>query len=127
VNSGHETFVFPWKSGIAAMVDVGGLEAETIQYSEDGINFYPVAKLQNMPPAGGAYIPDQFADSGDGQGFTWGLCQIARGVPRNFIIRFECDLKQGTKKKVSVGNAKFFNSVWDVALDPGKFGLPAGD
>lgn len=125
LNSGHETFVFPWKNGIAALVGVAGKEANSIQFSEDGVNFEPVAGLQNLPPAAGAYIADQFTNSGDGQGFNWGLCHVARGAPRNFLIRFESDLKQGEKKKTSGRNARYFNTVWDVAIDPEKFGIPA--
>ena len=31
--------MFPWKSGIAAIVSLDGAEKNTIQYAPDGINF----------------------------------------------------------------------------------------
>jgi hypothetical protein len=38
----------------AAIVDWAGPEKDTVQYSEDGVNFYVVASLEDIPPAGGA-------------------------------------------------------------------------
>jgi hypothetical protein len=125
MNSGHEVWVFPWKKGIAALVDFAGPEAHTAQYSEDGINFYPLAALEDLPPAGGAYIPDKFSDNGDGQGFSWGLCHVGgRTVPRNFLIRFDCDLQQGQPKDVSWSKYSYYSTVRDVLFNPGKYGIP---
>ncbi|MBT3374089.1 MAG: family 43 glycosylhydrolase [Lentisphaerae bacterium] len=61
-NSGHEIWVWPWKSGVAAIVDWAGPEKDTVQYSENGVNFDVVAALEDVPPAGRAYIPDKFTD-----------------------------------------------------------------
>ena len=38
INSGHETALFPFKGGIAALVSRHGLEHNTIQYAPDGVN-----------------------------------------------------------------------------------------
>jgi hypothetical protein len=125
MNSGHEVWVFPWKTGIAALVDFAGPEAHTAQYSEDGINFYPMCALEDLPPAGGAYIPDKFADNKDGRGFSWGLCHVGgRAVPKNFLIRFDCDLERGKPKNVQWNQYRFYSTVRDVLYDPEQYGIP---
>ena len=50
-----------------------------------------------MPPiAPGPFLPDAFADNGDGRGFTWGLCHInpdgGGGMSESILARFDCDL-----------------------------------
>jgi hypothetical protein len=48
------------------------------------------------PVAPGPFVPDAFADNGDGRGFTWGLCHInpdGDGSAKHSILaRFDCDL-----------------------------------
>jgi hypothetical protein len=95
-NSGHEIWVWPWKSGVAAMIDWAGPEKNTIQYAEDGVNFEIVAALADIPPAGGAYIPDKFTNTKDGQGFTWGVSYIRSDW--DYLVRFECDLQRNKPK-----------------------------
>ena len=99
-NSGHEVWMWPYKSGVAAIIDWAGPEKGTIQYSKDGVNFEIVASLEDMPPAGGAYIPDKFKDPANGQGFTWGLCHYGR-TDWNFLLRFDCDLSRDSAKKLN--------------------------
>jgi hypothetical protein len=50
INSGHETSLFPFKTGLAALVSRHGLEHNTIQYSPDGVNF-EVASLTGLMPS----------------------------------------------------------------------------
>ena len=76
INSGHETCMFPFKDGLAALVALVGPEKNTIQWSPDGENFKVMSLIQVPPVAPGPYCPDAFSDSGDGRGFTWGLCHI---------------------------------------------------
>jgi hypothetical protein len=102
-NSGHEIWVWPYKSGVAAMIDWAGPEKNTIQYAEDGINFEIVASVGNIPPAGGAFIPDLFTNTKNGKGFIWGLCHHCEDW--DFIVRFDCDLMKGEEKN--------FDSVYD--------------
>ncbi len=122
-NSGHEVWVWPWKSGVAAMLDWAGPEKNTIQYAEDGLNFEVVASLEDIPQAGGAYIPDKFTDTKNGRGFTWGLCHYGRS-DWNFLLRFDCDLKRGVKKKLSWKYFPHYSTVRDVMADPKRFGVP---
>ena len=43
-----------------------------------------------------AYVPDAFADTGDGRGITWGLCHHTtagtRETKHSILARFDCDL-----------------------------------
>lgn len=97
INSGHETALFPFKEGIAALVSRHGLEHNTIQYAPDGVNFEVAAISSLFPIAPGAYVPDAFEDNGNGRGITWGLCHfrnigLAEGKSHSMLARFDCDL-----------------------------------
>lgn len=98
LNSGHETALFPFKEGIAAMVIRDGLEHNTIQYAPDGVNFRVATTASLMPIAAGPYVPDAFNNSGDGRGITWGLCHFTNGFERDkqhsIMARFDCDLSR---------------------------------
>lgn len=96
INSGHETGLFPFKDGVAALVSLNGPEMGTIQYSPDGINFEIAAMAQLLPIAPGPYIPNTFADDGNARGITWGLCHLnpngAGSKERSILARYDCDL-----------------------------------
>jgi len=97
INSGHETSLFPFKTGLAALVSRHGLEHNTIQYSPDGVNFEVAAITGLMPIAPGAFVPDAFLGDKDGRGITWGLCHFrnikrAQGKSHSMLARFDCDL-----------------------------------
>lgn len=99
INSGHETAMFPFKEGIAALVSRHGLEHNTIQYAPDGVNFKVAAITALLPIAPGAYVPDAYTDNGNGRGITWGLCHFRDvlklgGTSQSYSIlaRFDCDL-----------------------------------
>jgi hypothetical protein len=124
-NSGHEIWVWPWKDGIAAIVDWAGPEKGTVQYSEDGENFYVKASLEDIPPAGGAYIADKFDDPENGLGFNWGLAHYGRS-DWTFLVRFDCDLKQGNKKKLDWKQFPHYLVIRDVMRDPEVFGVAPG-
>jgi hypothetical protein len=100
-----------------------GPEKDTVQYSEDGVNFYVVASLEDIPPAGGAYIPDKFDDPENGQGFTWGLCHYGMS-DWNFLLRFECDLHRDSEKQLQWKYFRHYSTVRDVMVDPQRFGVP---
>lgn len=98
---GHESIVFPYRDGICAF-QTQGAEKDTIQFSTDGINFYPKAhgimaplfkKRVEFPSAGGIYRVGHFADieTQPGQGITWGLRNCAGGGWHH-LGRFDCDL-----------------------------------
>jgi len=84
---------------VAAIVDWAGPEKNTIQYAPDGINFEIVASVSDIPPAGGAYVPDLFSNTSDGQGFNWGLAYIKSGWQDwDYLVRFEADLHRDSVK-----------------------------
>ncbi|MGY6649330.1 glycoside hydrolase family 117 protein [Wenyingzhuangia sp. IMCC45574] len=97
INSGHETALFPFKEGVAAIVSRHGLEHNTIQYSPDGVNFEIASISSLFPIAPGGYIPDVFTNTDNGRGLTWGLCHfrdVGRpdGKSHSILARFDCDL-----------------------------------
>ncbi|WP_152286490.1 glycoside hydrolase family 117 protein [Flavicella marina] len=98
INSGHETTLFPFKGGIAALVIRDGNEHNTIQYAEDGINFDIASITELMPTAGGPFIPDAFTDTKDGRGITWGISHFTAvngwSTNHSILTRFDCDLSQ---------------------------------
>lgn len=98
INSGHETTLFPYKEGMAALVIQDGNEHHTIQYAPDGVNFDIAAISSFLPTAGGPYIPDAFTDTKDGRGITWGISHMTgageRGKSHSILMRFDCDLSQ---------------------------------
>lgn len=96
ITSGHETTLFPFKKGIAALVIKDGNEHNTIQYAEDGVNFELAAITALMPIAGGPFVADAFTNTKYGKGITWGICHdtYAGDNNENFsvLMRFDCDL-----------------------------------
>ncbi len=97
INSGHETCLFPFKNGLAAMCIHNGNEVNTIQYAEDWVNFEPVSNIDMGPIAAGPYIPDSFNDDGNGRGINWGLSHFTNAGtgPENrhsILARFDCSL-----------------------------------
>ncbi len=96
INSGHETTMFPFKEGMAALVIKDGNEHFTIQYAKDGVNFEIASIVELMPTASGPYIPDAFSNNGDGRGITWGISHLAPAYgwdpSVSILMRFDCDL-----------------------------------
>ncbi|UZO82296.1 glycoside hydrolase [Aquimarina sp. ERC-38] len=94
--SGHETTLFPFKQGIAALTIKDGNEHNTVQFAEDGVNFKIASMVELMPTAAGPYIPDAFTNTKDGRGITWGLAHFTavNGWSTNHanLVRFDCDL-----------------------------------
>lgn len=97
LNSGHEIGIFPYKKGFGAVVIRDGNERNTIQYSENGIDFY-IKAIVNMPPIGfGPYMPDSFTGEYS-EGITWGICHnkhLNRGIKNkgySILLRVDCDL-----------------------------------
>lgn len=99
INSGHETTLFPFKEGVAAIVQRDGMEHNTIQYAKDWVNFEIASITELLPIAAGPFIPDAFTDTKDGRGISWGLSHFINAGgdwARNHTIltRFDCDLSQ---------------------------------
>jgi hypothetical protein len=98
ISSGHETSLFPFKDGIAALVYKDGNEHNTVQFAKDGVNFEIAAITELMPYAAAPYVPDAFTDTKDGRGITWGLSHFialgGKGQFHSMLARFDCDLSQ---------------------------------
>jgi len=113
LNSGHETCLWPYREGIAALVSLDGPEKNTIQYAPDGLNFEMKALAQVPPVAPGPFVPDAFVDNGDGRGITWGLCHInpdgGGGMNESVLARFDCDLSRDVDRDLFKRNNLRFN------------------
>ena len=96
LNSGHETSLFPFREGVAALINKDGQEHNTIQYAQDWVNFEIAAITELMPYAASPYVPDAFTNTKDGRGITWGLAhfisQGGKGKSHSILVRFDCDL-----------------------------------
>lgn len=88
---GHECIIWPYRNGVCTFLSEGP-EANSIQFSADGINFYPVKHGLEKPEAGGCFRPGHFTDVDiePGKGITWGLSHVLGKW--NYLRRFECDL-----------------------------------
>ncbi len=96
IASGHETTLFPFREGIAALVIKDGNEHFTIQYAEDGVNFKIASIVELMPVAAGPYVADAFTHTEYGRGITWGLSHVTNATTwatnHAVLLRFDCDL-----------------------------------
>jgi beta-xylosidase len=89
LDSGHEICVWPHGSGVACLVCNVGPQGNTLQFSENGVDFARVLDAVS-PTAPGPFRADQFRD-GDGPGIKWGLSMEHH--PRwPYLVRFDCDL-----------------------------------
>jgi hypothetical protein len=88
-NSGHETCLWQYRGGMAALLNTDGMERNTIQFAPDGVNFEIMAAIKRVPNAAGPFR------SGNGDdplgGISWGLW-FDYGE-WNYIQRFDLDLR----------------------------------
>jgi len=95
----HEVLVWPQGSGVAAMIGTIGPKnlTRSILYAEDGLNFEKTHNVQNVPHAAGAYRPEAFTESGEGDIPQWGV-QI--GKKKGFLPFIQrVDFKPVERKK----------------------------
>ena len=117
-NSGHETFLYPFREGIVAVTSLEGPEKNTVQFAPDGLNFEVVGKVSAPPVAAGPYVPDAFTDSGDGRGVTWGLSHIHHRhdgrMANSYLVRFDCNLSRDVDRAgfYRAWNFRFPESVY---------------
>lgn len=96
VCGGHEVMIFPYKSGVGAMVRQGP-ELFTLQYAEDGLNFKVKSHLMHVPHAGNFFRKGHFRDIDEHPAElpTWGLAHDYRfGSQEAHIIRFDLNYSQ---------------------------------
>ncbi len=100
-NSGHETCLWKYKDGIAAFLSTDGVEKNTLQYAEDGINFEIMSVIKGGPEAAGPYRDEATENDSPVSGMTWGLCHNIFS-PWGYIKRYDIDYtqkKQYTSKR----------------------------
>lgn len=99
-NSGHETCLWNYKDGIAALLTTDGVEKNTIQYAEDGENFEIMAVIKHTPEAAGPFRDVEANNKSPLEGMRWGLCH--KLGKWGYIARFDIDetqKQQYTSKK----------------------------
>lgn len=102
---GHGGMVWPYRNGVCATLPEGP-ERNSILFSEDGINFYPMIQGLTIPMGGGAYRSGKFTDVDvePGQGLKWGVSHQL--YPYYHFVRFECDLSLEHGDNVNKGYQK---------------------
>ena len=87
----HEVLVWPQGTGVAAMIGTTGPKKITrsLMYSEDGLTFTRTHKVIKSPHAPGAYRPEAFTDSNDGEQIKWGVHIGKQKKSLPFIERFD--------------------------------------
>lgn len=88
-NSGHETLLWPYQGGMAALLTTDGPERNTIQYAPDGLQFDIEAYIEHPPEAGGPYRSEH-PDLHPLEGLRWGLSHEINST-WHYIKRFEVD------------------------------------
>ena len=91
IQGNHEVLVWPQGKGVAAMIGTTGPKnlTNTIQHAEDGVNFTKTHDVKNGPRAGGAYRPEAFTQSGEGDIPKWGVEIGSAKGQLPFIRRFD--------------------------------------
>lgn len=87
-NSGHEVCVWPYKGGIAALIITDGPERNTMQWSEDGINFEIMSHIKHGPPAAGLDVSLD-NEKGPLEALKWGLTHQYVSYDWQHIRRFD--------------------------------------
>lgn len=119
ITAGHETSLFPFREGVAALVYKDGNEHNTVQYAEDWVNFEIASITELMPYAAAPHVPDAFTDTDYGRGITWGLAHFINAnndwsTFHSILVRFDCDLSldvhdpEMKEHRVPYGPADYF-------------------
>ena len=94
IRGGHEVLVWPLDTGVAALINIGpeGIR-RTVQYAPDGLKFWKMMNLDQVPSAPGAYRPGAFRGKGEGKMIEWGLHIGRQEGFLPFLERFDCQWK----------------------------------
>ncbi len=91
-NSGHETCLWQYKDGIAAFLRTDGVEKNTLQFSEDGINFEIKSVIKAGPEASGPFRGPVSQDD-PLEGMKWGMSHDWKDG-WGYIKRFDINTSQ---------------------------------
>ena len=102
-HSGHEICVWKYKDGIALVSSADGPERQTIQYSEDGINFEIMSYINWVPSAMGL-VTTLDNDKHPTEALNWGLHHLSKNYPGQpwwagdqYLSRFSFSRNRNTK------------------------------
>jgi len=87
LDKSHEVLIWNKNGGVASLASL----SSSIQFSKDGINFYPVQKnLKQIPKAPGLYRPDLENGNEIKKNPGWGISMVQKkGV--TYLVRFEME------------------------------------
>ncbi len=91
-NSGHETCLWKYNGGMAAFLRTDGVEKNTLQFAEDGINFEIKSVIKGGPEAAGPFRDEESMEN-PLQGMNWGLSHDVDHT-WGYIVRFDIDESQ---------------------------------
>ncbi len=91
-NSGHETCLWKYKNGFAAFLRTDGVEKNTLQFAQDGINFEIKSVIKFGPEASGPFRGTEDFDD-PLQGMKWGLSHNVESE-WGYIVRFDLNTNQ---------------------------------
>jgi hypothetical protein len=86
LDKSHEVLIWPLHDGVAALASF----SSTLEYAPDGIDFLSerkMIKVENRPPAPGAYRPELTQMPHASDGINWGISMIHNGN-ESYLIRF---------------------------------------
>jgi len=94
IGGNHAVLAWPQGKGVAAMIgDTGPKDLiNTVQYAEDGVHFAKTHDVVEGPRAGGAFRPEAFTDSQQGEPIQWGV-EIGPHGTLPFIQHYELKWK----------------------------------
>lgn len=87
---GHECIIWPYKNGICALM-AQGPERNSIQFSEDGLNFHVIDYVKEAPIAAGIFRTD-FSDPKtmtEQDRKLWGISHVVDGGSWHYLRRFD--------------------------------------
>ena len=100
VRGGHEVLVWPWGTGVAALINIGpeGI-GRTLQYAPDGLTFFRVLDMETVPHAPGVFRVKRFREVEDGPMIAWGLHIGQKEGHLPFLERFDCQWQSADGRK----------------------------
>ncbi len=101
-NSGHETCLWKYNGGMAAFLRTDGVEKNTLQFAEDGINFEIKSVIKGGPEASGPFRSPESFDN-PLEGMSWGLTHKWKNG-WGYIERFDINENQ---RKIYNKRAKY--------------------
>lgn len=90
---GHTGCVWPHREGVAMLADNPPPENFCVRYAPDGIHFKEAGPVEPNIRDNGVFCPSALQDEVPGGGISWGLALQRDANKRQYLVRFDCDMK----------------------------------